>query len=88
MQNDVSQTYLEKDIHEELRSADMTLSLIWEEYRQIYPEGLAYTQFTRHYRVWAKTCKLSLRQIYPPGEKIFVDFCGRTDDAGSGCGDR
>lgn len=65
-------------VHNEMRNKDMTLSLVWEEYRQIHPDGLAYTQFTRHYKDWAKTCKLSLRQIYPPGEKIFVDFCGRT----------
>jgi transposase len=65
-------------VHEELQKDDMTLSLIWEEYRQLYPEGLAYTQFTRHYRTFKRTCKLSLRQIHKPGEKIFVDFCGRT----------
>lgn len=65
-------------VHTELQARDMTQQLLWEEYRQQYPDGLSYTQYTRLYRAWPCRCKLSLRQSHPPGEKLFVDFCGRT----------
>ncbi|MDO9215606.1 MAG: IS21 family transposase [Methylococcales bacterium] len=65
-------------VHSELQHRDMTLQLLWEEYRQRNTDGLSYTQFTRYYRAWKRTCKLSLRQNHQPGEKLFVDFCGRT----------
>lgn len=65
-------------VHTEMQARDMTQQLLWEEYRQQNPEGLSYTQYTRLYRAWRRSCKLSLRQSHPPGEKLFVDFCGRT----------
>jgi transposase len=65
-------------IHSELQQRDMTLQLLWEEYRQRNPEGLSYSHYARGYRNWKRGCKLSMRQIHRPGEKLFVDFCGRT----------
>lgn len=65
-------------VHSELYKRDMTLQLLWEEYRQRNTDGLSYEQYARRYRVWKRSCKISLRQIYFPGEYIFVDFCGRT----------
>lgn len=67
-----------QQVHAELQKRDMTLQLLWEEYRQLNTDGLSYTQYTRRYRAWRNGCKLSMRQIHRPGEKIFVDFCGRT----------
>lgn len=65
-------------VHIELQKADMTRQLLWDEYRRQEPDGLSYTQYSRGYRKWLRSCKLSLRQIHAPGEKLFVDFCGRT----------
>lgn len=65
-------------VHEEMQRRDVTLELLWEEYRLELPEGVSYAQYTRLYRQWRKHCKLSLRQIHRPGEMLFVDFCGRT----------
>lgn len=56
----------------------MTLDLLWQEYRLGEPEGLSYPQYTRIYRDWVKRQKLSMRQVHAPGDKCFVDFCGRT----------
>ncbi|ELQ8318084.1 DDE-type integrase/transposase/recombinase [Pseudomonas aeruginosa] len=39
---------------------------------------MSYVQFTRRYRTWLKKQKLSMRQVHLPGDKLFVDFCGRT----------
>ncbi|WP_339437324.1 MULTISPECIES: IS21 family transposase [unclassified Pseudomonas] len=66
------------EIHEQLRFRDMTLDLLWQEFREKEPDGVSYAQFTRHYRAWVKTQKISMRQVHIPGDKMFVDFCGRT----------
>lgn len=69
-------------VREELSQRDMTLSLIWEEYRQANHERLAdclcYTQFQKRYKAWLKTQLMSMRQFHKPGDQLFVDFCGRT----------
>lgn len=67
-----------KDIYEQLRSPDMTLELLWQDFREQEPEGVSYAQLTRLYRGWLKKQKLSMRQAHLPGDKLFVDFCGRT----------
>ena len=69
-------------IREELSQRDMTLSLLWEEYRQANHERLAdclsYSQFQKRYKVWLKTQRMSMRQFHKPGDHLFLDFCGRT----------
>lgn len=66
------------EVHEQLKLPDVTLELLWQEYRVGEPEGLSYPQYTRIYREWVKRQKLSMRQVHAPGDKCFVDFCGRT----------
>lgn len=70
-------------IQTELQLRDMTLSLLWIEYRvgindQNADQYLSYSQFCRHYNRWLKSQRISMRQFHKPGEKMFVDFCGRT----------
>lgn len=66
------------EVHEQLRLPDMTLELLWQEFREKEPGGVSYAQFTRLYRGWLNTQKISMRQVHLPGDKMFVDFCGRT----------
>ena len=65
-------------IHKELKRKGVTLTLLWQEYKEIYPQGYQSTQFCEHYYNWRKTIKLSLRQTYKAGEKMFVDYAGQT----------
>ena len=64
-------------IHEELRRRDhqVTLMLLWQEYKELSPEGYQYTQFVDYYHRWAKKLSVVMRQTHKPGEKGFVDFC-------------
>src|SRR3954454_14043267 len=39
-------------VHEELKRRDMTLSLIWQEYREQHPDGYQYSRFCDLYRTW------------------------------------
>lgn len=65
-------------IHNELKKRDITLNLLWQEYRIDYSEGLSYSQFAKKYRNWKKKNRLAMKQTYKCGEQILVDFCGRT----------
>ena len=65
-------------LHRELRRKGVTLQLLWEEYRETYPDGYQYSQFCAHYRRWAKKVDVCLRQHYRAGEKMFVDYAGQT----------
>jgi len=67
-------------IHTELkRHRHVTLQLLWEEYRERYGTG-AYgrSAFCQIYRRWEKRLKRSMPQRHFAGEKLFVDYAGRT----------
>jgi transposase len=67
-------------VHSELRRPNVTLSLLWEEYR-VGPgaqDGFGYSWFCDLYREWVGRLKPTLRQTHTAGERIFVDFSGRT----------
>ena len=65
-------------IHQEKKKKGVTLILLWQEYKEIHPEGYQSTQFCEHYHQWRKKLKVSLRQTYKAGEKMFVDYAGQT----------
>ena len=67
-------------IHGELkRHRHVTLQLLLEEYTAEYGAA-AYQRsaFCQIYRDWAKRLKRSMRQRHFAGEKLFVDYAGRT----------
>ena len=64
-------------IHRELKRVGVTLHLLWLEYREIHPEGYAYSQFCDRYRRWRRKLSPSMRQRHRPGEKVFLDFSGK-----------
>jgi transposase len=65
-------------IHAELSQKGMTRLLLWEEYKQQYPEGYGYSQFKEYYNRYKKQLNPSMRQIHYAGDKLFVDFSGLT----------
>jgi transposase len=67
-------------IHGELkRHRHVTLQLLWEEYAGRHGVA-AYRRsaFCQIYRRWEKRLKRSMRQRHFAGEKLFVDYAGRT----------
>lgn len=66
------------EVHKELKRKDVTLRLVWEEYKQAHPHGLQYSHFCKRYRTWRGTLDLPMRQQHKAGEKMFVDYCGQT----------
>ena len=66
-------------IHRELQTHNnLTLQLVWEEYRITCPEGYGYSRFCDLYRQWLGKRDLVLRQEHRAGEKMFVDYAGDT----------
>lgn len=64
-------------IHEEMgrRDHQVTLALLWTEYKAESPDGYQYSRFAELYRQWAKQLSVVMRQHHRPGEKSFVDYC-------------
>lgn len=71
-----------KFVHSELQKRDITLRLLHVEYLEQHSEwpdsAMGYSNFVEGYRAWSKTQRISMRQVHKPGEKLFIDFCGRT----------
>ena len=67
-------------VHVQLRNKIMTLALLHEEYIENCPnkKGYGYTWFCTRYREYAKKVNPSMRLVHIAGEKIFVDFSGKT----------
>ena len=66
------------EVHRELGRKGVTLSLLWQEYKALHPEGLQYSWFCEQYRAWAAKLDLAMRQEHRAGEKLFVDYAGQT----------
>lgn len=67
-------------IHSELKQKHVTRQLLWEEYRELHPDGYSYTQFCDLYRDWSKSIIISMHQEHKAGEKMFIDYSGLTMD--------
>src|SRR6266542_4732199 len=68
-----------KAIHEQLQQhRQLSLQLLWEEYRQAHPKGYRYSWFCERYQHWRRHLDVVLRQEHKAGEKMFVDWAGAT----------
>jgi len=65
-------------IHQELKRKGVTLMLLWQEYKQVYPDGYQYSRFCELYGDWTGKLDPVMRQEHRAGEKTFVDYAGMT----------
>jgi transposase len=65
-------------IHKELKRKNVTLQLLWEEYKEQHPDGYQSSQFGDLYRKWKSTISPWMRQNHKAGDKLFVDYTGHT----------
>jgi len=65
-------------MHAAMKQKGATLQILHEEYLAQNQGGLSYSRFCTHYRIYKKSLKRFMRQIYAPGEKVFVDYAGPT----------
>lgn len=62
----------------ELKKTGVTRKVLWEEYLQKYPDGYRYTQFCHHLGQYLLKKNPSMVLQHNPGEKLFIDFAGKT----------
>jgi len=54
------------------------MMILWEEYREINPDGYGYSRFCDLYGEWRRSVSATMRQTHVAGDKLFVDFAGDT----------
>ena len=65
-------------IHNEVAKKGVPFELLWQEYKEIHPDGYGCSQFKEYYYKYKKRLNPSMRQTYIAGEKMFVDYSGLT----------
>jgi len=65
-------------IYKEMKRKNVTLGLLWEEYKNIYPDGLMYTQFCERYRNFKKANNMYMHKEHKAGEEMEADWAGST----------
>lgn len=65
-------------VHQDLSRKGMTLERIWYDWIQKYPDGYSYGHFCACYKKWCRIQKLTMRIHHKAGERLYVDFAGKT----------
>jgi transposase len=65
-------TYVEK----ELKRPGVTLQLLWQEYKETYPDGYQYSRFCEMYHTWNRKNDVYSPIPHKAGEELFVDYSG------------
>jgi len=67
-----------EEIHRELSKRGVTMTLLWQEYREKHPDGYGYTQFRKYYQRWNQAHTSTMRLPHKGGEAMEVDYAGMT----------
>ena len=65
-----------EEVHRELSKRGVTLTLLWQEYREKHPDGYGFTQFRVYYQRWNKAHTNTMRLPHKAGEEMQVDYAG------------
>jgi transposase len=64
------------EVHRELQAhKHLTITLLWQEYKEQHPEGYSLSRYHELYSRWRGKLNVVMRQVHHAGEKLFVDFC-------------
>jgi transposase len=61
----------------ELKRPAVTMTILWEEYRETHPDGYGYSRFCDLLRGFERRLTPVMRQHHVAGEKAFVDYSGK-----------
>jgi transposase len=65
------------DLARELKRPGVTMTILWEEYREVHPCGYGYSRFCDLLRGFQRRLTPVMRQHHVAGEKAFVDYSGK-----------
>ncbi|MBK9284770.1 MAG: IS21 family transposase [Sphingobacteriaceae bacterium] len=63
-------------LDKELRKKGITRQILWQEYKQQYPDGVGRSQFNHYFAQWKKQVNPRMRMDHKAGDKLYVDFAG------------
>lgn len=61
----------------ELKKTGVTRQLLWQEYKEINPDGYGYTQFCEYLNQERSLRSVTMHLEHSPGETLQVDFAGK-----------
>ena len=61
----------------ELKRPGVNLIVLWEEYRDLHPDGYGYSRFCDLFREFEARLSPVMRQEHRAGDKVFVDYSGK-----------
>ena len=61
----------------ELKRPGVTMTILWEEYREVHSEGYGYSRFCDLLRGFERRLTPVMRQHHVAGEKAFIDYSGK-----------
>ena len=61
----------------ELKRPGVTMTILWEEYREAHPGGYGYSRFCDLLRGFERRLTPVMRQHHVAGDKVFVDYSGK-----------
>ena len=64
----------------QLKKTGVTKMLLWQEYKEKYPQGVQSSQFFEHYNRWSRriNAKPTMHMTHKAGDKMYVDYAGET----------
>lgn len=62
----------------QLKKTGVTKQMMWGEYYKKHPDGLKSSQFCEHYLRWSKKVNPVMHMNHKAGDKMFVDYAGKT----------
>ena len=60
-----------------MKRPGVNLSILWEEYDAVHPQGYGYSRFCELYRDFERRLSPTMRQTHVAGHKAFVDYSGK-----------
>lgn len=64
-------------VEKELNRVGVTRHLLWQEYKQVHPDGISYARFCAHFKQWQQSQLVTMHFEHKAGDKLFVDFTGK-----------
>ncbi len=68
------------EIHKELSRPHVTAQLLFEEYKELYPDGLSRSAYFRYLKSHKIGRGPTMKMIHKGGEKLFIDYSGDSVD--------
>jgi len=65
-------------VQRELTKKNMTLQVVWEDYKKENPGGYGRSQFCHLFREWEGKTEIRMAQNHVAGERLWIDWSGQT----------